>query len=261
MIPSLRRLPLVLALATMGTAFLHAYVSCQVTTLLHPLLHPLVAGTGVLLLLAAALFLLLPDTERPRWKSGRDLTLAFVLLFALAAAPGSFSSLALANRTVADPSALLKGKGAAEEDAATYAWKPDGAGVIPLEVTDLFMAIGLPKSMAALDGKKVRVIGQYDPSAQAQAEGSNRFHLVRFLMFCCAADAQPVALAVEGTPPADLPGMGWAQAVGTVHFEAMAKAKAKTGTGTQSPAADQQEPVLTLESVKAIPEPKDKFLY
>ena len=253
--PSLRRLPLVIALATIGTAFLHAYVSGQVATLLHPLLHPLVAGTGALLLLAAALFLLLPDTDRPRWKSGRDLTLALVLLFALAAAPGSFSSLALANRTVADPSALLKGKGAAEEDAAAYAWKPDGAGVIPLELTDLFMAVGLPKSMAALDGKKVRLIGQYDPPAQSERGG--RFHLVRFLMFCCAADAQPVALAVTGTPPADLPGMGWTQAVGTVHFEA----KAKTGAGTQAPSSDQREPVLTLESVKAIPEPKDKFLY
>ncbi|HEY8965292.1 MAG TPA: hypothetical protein VIM58_02540, partial [Candidatus Methylacidiphilales bacterium] len=184
-----RRMILPLALGALGTALLHARFGpqAQVKSLLHPLLHPLVAGAGFLLVAAAFVFLLFPP-ERPRagWKLGRDAALALAVLLVLAAAPDSFSSLALANRASADPSALLKGK--ADAAAEAYVWKPDATGVIPLEVTDLFMAVGLPQSVAALEGKKVRLLGQADKAEDGA------FHLVRFLMFCCAADAQPLAL-------------------------------------------------------------------
>ncbi|SDT96622.1 TIGR03943 family protein [Verrucomicrobium sp. GAS474] len=242
----LRRMFLPLVLGTLGTGLLHAWLSGQVTTLLHPLLHPLVAGGGIVLLLAAFLFLLFPLPPRPWWKSGRDALLAAALVLALAAAPGSFSSLALANRASADPGAVLRGK--AEADDEPFAWKPDSTGAIPLEVTDLFMAVGLPKSVAALEGKKVRLIGQATPGAgSGQSDGS--FRLVRFLMFCCAADAQPLAMSVRGAEPEGLANMGWAEAVGTVHYE-----DSKVTPG-------KQEPVLLLETAKAIPEPKERFLY
>ena len=242
---SFRRMLLPLALATLGTALLHAYFTGQVKTLLHPMLHPLVCGSGFVLLFAAFAFVAFPSGDRSLWKSGRDLLLALTFLVALAAAPDSFSSLALANRANADPTAILRGKSASDaaETEAAYAWKPDNNGVIPLEVTDLFMAVGLPKSMEALEGKKVRLLGQTAPDK----DNKEGFRLVRFLMFCCAADAQPVALAVEGARPAGLADMGWAEAVGTVHF--------------RNVAPDKQEPTITLESAKAIPEPKDKFLY
>lgn len=234
-----------LVLATLGAVLLHTWLSGQVQTLLHPLLRPLVAGGGLVLLATAVLVVALaPESEPPqpasrRWRrTARDLAVAVAVIGAVASAPTSFSALALANRAPTDPAAL-KRKAPANDDAAA-AWKPGPDGAIRLETVDLLMAADSPDTVAQLDGQRVRFLGQFSPG---DADG---FKVVRFLMFCCAADAQPVSVRVEGTPPA-AEKMAWVQVVGRVRFVETVPGK--------------HEPRVVVEKAEAVPAPSSQFLY
>jgi uncharacterized repeat protein (TIGR03943 family) len=235
-----------LVLATLGAILCHTWLSGQVQTLLHPMLRPLVLGGGIVLLGAAFLVIalaperepLLPAAAPRRWRrAARDVAVALTAAIAVAAAPQSFSALALANRVATtDPTALRK----KESDDAAAAWKPGADGMVRLETVDLLMAADAPDTVQQLDGQRVRFLGQFSP------DDSNGFKIVRFLMFCCAADAQPVSVQVDGAPPA-VEKMGWVQVIGRVHFPETVPGK--------------RQPRVTLEKVEAIPAPSDKFLY
>ena len=236
-----------LALGTLGATLLHTVVSGQVKTLLHPMLQPLVAGGGVALLLAAVLHASLASplgwsgagVGRIGWKIARDFLVALAVAGAVAVAPGSFSSLALANR-VADPSAVLK---KVENDQAPPL-QTDASGALKVETVDLLMAAEHPDTIQQMDGHRVRFIGQYLPG-----DGGN-LKIVRFLMFCCAADAQPVSVGIKTPATLIIPSidkMGWAEVAGTVHFPEDVPGK--------------RLPVVTAEEIKPIPEPSDKYIY
>ncbi len=234
-----------LVLATLGAVLLHTWVSGQVETLLHPLLRPLVLGGGIVLLGAAALAVALaPEHEAPqsalrRWRRGlRDAAVALAVIGAVAAAPSSFSALALSNRTSTDPAALRRQAPAGDDAAA--AWKPGADGAIRLETVDLLMAADAPDTVAQLEGQRVRFLGQFSP------DGGDAFKIVRFLMYCCAADAQPVSVQVDGAPPA-ADKMAWVEVTGRVRFVETVPGK--------------HQPRVTLEKVEAIPAPSSKFLY
>ena len=111
---------------------------------------------------------------------------------------------------------------AASNDPTQYLQKtPDGH--LLLEVTDLLFAADDDALRPALAGQTAEMIGQFMP-AKDDASG-RRFQLVRMFMVCCAADARPVAVAVE--KPADtkmraetdkLSELGWVRVVGKVDF-------------------------------------------
>ena len=236
-----------LALGTLGATLLHTVVSGQVKTLLHPMLQPLVAGGGVALLLAAVLHASLASplgwsgagVGRIGWKIARDFLVALAVAGAVAVAPGSFSSLALANR-VADPSAVLK---KVENDQAPPL-QTDASGALKVETVDLLMAAEHPDTIQQMDGHRVRFIGQYLPG------DAGNLKIVRFLMFCCAADAQPVSVGIKTPATLIIPSidkMGWAEVAGTVHFPEDVPGK--------------RLPVVTAEEIKPIPEPSDKYIY
>jgi len=248
----LRLQPLVeaLALGTLGATLLHTVASGQVKTLLHPMLQPLVAGGGIVLLLAALLHASLASPlgwsganpgqiGRMAWKIVRDLLVALAVAGAVAVAPGSFSSLALSNR-VADPSAVLK---KVENDQAPPL-QTDATGALKVETVDLLMAAEHPDTIQQMDGHRVRFIGQYLPG------DAGNLKIVRFLMFCCAADAQPVSVGIKTPATLAIPSidkMGWAEVAGTVHFPEDVPGK--------------RLPVVTAEEIKPIPEPSDKYIY
>ncbi len=107
-------------------------------------------------------------------------------------------------------------------DATQYLQKtPDGH--LLMEVTDLLFAADDDQMRVNLQGKQAEVIGQFMP-AKEDASGK-RFQLVRMFMVCCAADARPVAVAVEkpaqAAPRAEtdkLAELTWTKVVGTVDF-------------------------------------------
>ncbi len=111
---------------------------------------------------------------------------------------------------------------AANSDALQYLQKtPDGH--LLMEVTDLLFAADDDQMRASLQGQTAEVIGQFMP-AKEDASGK-RFQLVRMFMVCCAADARPVAVAVEKPAQAEaqteankLAELTWTKVVGKIDF-------------------------------------------
>ncbi|MEI8340882.1 MAG: hypothetical protein WCH43_05005, partial [Verrucomicrobiota bacterium] len=66
-------------------------------------------------------------------------------------------------------------------------------------------------------GKTIEMIGQLMPDSVNNASGS-RFKLVRMLMVCCAADARPVAVLVDGGEKTTIPDMSWVRVTGHATF-------------------------------------------
>jgi len=115
-----------------------------------------------------------------------------------------------------------------------------GGRAVALEVVDLLIAAQKPAAMKELSGKRVEFTGQILP-----AEGHN-FRLLRLLVLCCAADAQPLAVRVETHDGKSLPSMAWAKVTGKVAF-------VKKGHGSV--------PVVTAEEVSLIKKPNEPYLY
>jgi uncharacterized repeat protein (TIGR03943 family) len=127
-------------------------------------------------------------------------------------------------------------------DASQYLKKTPDGNVIA-EVTDLLFASDDDSMRPLFDKRKVEMIGQYMP---ADKGGADRFQIVRMFMVCCAADARPIAVAVESKDAPKLAEMAWARVVGTVDF----------------PVEDgHRVPILHAESVKACDPPAELMLY
>ena len=111
---------------------------------------------------------------------------------------------------------------------------------LAVEVVDLLVAAQNRTLMKEMDGKRVALTGQV-----LQSEAGN-FRLLRLLILCCAADAQPLAVRVETNEKTKPDQMVWVKVVGTAHFT-------KKGKGSV--------PVITAEQITAIPQPEEPYLY
>jgi uncharacterized repeat protein (TIGR03943 family) len=92
---------------------------------------------------------------------------------------------------------------------------PDGN--IVAEVLDLLYAAQDNVLRKDFEGKRVQLIGQLMPDKTSAAQGA-RFKAVRMFMYCCAADARPVATLVEADKMPELPEMTWIKIIGTPTF-------------------------------------------
>lgn len=90
-------------------------------------------------------------------------------------------------------------------------------GNIIVQVVDLLYAAQDHSLQADLKNQPLEMIGQLMPDTTDNVNGK-RFKLVRMFMFCCAADARPVAVTVESDqkPPGEE--MSWIKVVGKVEF-------------------------------------------
>jgi uncharacterized repeat protein (TIGR03943 family) len=116
---------------------------------------------------------------------------------------------------------------------------PDGN--VALEVTDLLYAEQEESLRKIVGGKTIEVIGQYLPGADTK-----QFKLVRMFIVCCAADARPVALPVEGGDQMNVSEMGWIRVTGKAAF-------------TQS--GDRTHVVMKADKVESIDPPPEAMLY
>ena len=127
-------------------------------------------------------------------------------------------------------------------DASQYLKKTADGNIIA-EVTDLLFASDDDTLRPLFEKRKVEMIGQFMPVDKG---GADRFQIVRMFMVCCAADARPIAVTVEGGQAPKLAEMAWARVVGTVSF----------------PVEDGHRlPILHAESVKACDPPAELMLY
>jgi uncharacterized repeat protein (TIGR03943 family) len=138
---------------------------------------------------------------------------------------------------------------------------PDKSGHIKTEVVDLMYAAQEPFTRKDFEGKAVELIGQFAPiKVKTGAEPkvpAGSFELFRLVMVCCAADAMPVAVRIEGKPqPKGLREMQWLKVTGRVQYRPRIKEE-----GDETDYGDIPEPVIVADSIKKIEAPPEKYLY
>jgi uncharacterized repeat protein (TIGR03943 family) len=140
--------------------------------------------------------------------------------------------------------------------------KPNKAGNIKVEITDLLYAAQEPSSRKDFEGKRVELIGQLvRPTARganAKIVDPNTFRVMRLVMVCCAADAMPAALKIQSVQkPDDQREMSWLKVTGVVHFRPRPKSVGDDGIDY----GDYPEPVIVADSIKKTEPPREKYLY
>jgi len=234
--------------------------SGQIAAYLHPAFHPWVLVSGVILLALAAGALVVPTDGRP--PRTRPVVSFFVLVVPLVAAmavsPGGFGATAVANRgLVEDPGqlagyspptdpALARVGGPVAEgtmmDPDTYL-KKTADGRIKVQTVDLLYASAEPTMREDFENKEIEVVGQFMPARLGNPNG-DRFQLVRLFVICCAADARPVAVAVESRET--FPEMTWLRVTGRATFPVV---------------SGRRSPLIVADSVKEIDPPEESFIY
>ncbi|KOV60318.1 membrane protein [Streptomyces sp. MMG1121] len=118
---------------------------------------------------------------------------------------------------------------------------PRGSGPVPLSVVDYASraAYGHGRS---LDGRPVRVTGFL------ALDGSGAPYLVRMALNCCAADAQPIKIALTGQLPPVLRPDAWLQVTGSY--------SPRLG---RDPVNNGPIPYLSVTSAQPVPVPHDPY--
>ena len=111
---------------------------------------------------------------------------------------------------------------------------------LAVEVVDLLVAAETPALIKQLDGKRIELTGQVLGAA------AGNFRLLRLLVLCCAADAQPLAVQVESRDQTKRDQMAWVKVVGRAHFVSKGKGAI---------------PVITAEKITVVPQPDEPYLY
>ena len=119
-------------------------------------------------------------------------------------------------------------------------------GNLQVQVIDLLYAAQDTSMRADFDGKTVETIGQVMPD-DSHNSGGNRIKVMRMFMYCCAADAKPIAAEVEvPANTANSPEMSWVKVVGKVEFPIE---------------GGRTIPILKASSVKVTDPPEETMLY
>jgi len=153
----------------------------------------------------------------------------------------------LPTKNGSQPAATPAPQAATSQTAADNYLPKSKDGNIEVQVIDLLYAAQDSSMRADFEGKTVETIGQLMPDDTNNA-GGNRFKLMRMFMYCCAADAKPIATLVENPPQTTaIPQeMSWVRVVGKVSFPIE---------------GGRTIPVLKALSVKQAPPPEETMLY
>lgn len=215
-------------LVAWGGVLLFSFAAGRLT-LLHPSFRPFAVAAGIILVALAFVILRDPASSAAcdgdcspqpmnRLTIGRLLTflvLILPILAAVVASPSGFSAATMRNRGFATEAAALP---PAARDSAPEDFIPKNAdGNYALEVPDLLFAVEDEIMRDTFENKTVEVVGQLLPETTRDVTG-NRFRLVRMFMNCCAADARPIALTVEGRNRSDAEEMTWVKVIGRATF-------------------------------------------
>lgn len=262
-------------LAVWGTVLLTIFFTGRICAYLHPTFQPLALVAGCALVGFAFLVLIAPETANVHGSAARSsvgsvlasLILVVPLLLAFSTTSDSFGASAVANRIYVQDLAQLPGArlpAAAQSSSPVEPALPDDGspsakanqddqfslpknklGQIQAQVVDFLYATQLPEVRVELENKPVEVVGQLMPAKTNNPKG-NRYVLIRMLMTCCAADAQPVALPIEPQRKPDLPDMTWVKVTGKAGFPVE---------------GGQHKPLIQDAVIEKIDPPGEPFLY
>lgn len=233
-----------------ATVMLHTIWSGQINHLLSPLFRNYVLVAAVVLIVLSVLYVLLyqPSAQEsatslapanPLRQLGRWLVLLLPLIAASVLSPSALSSTTMNNRSSTAGVAAMPSWNEESKAKAKEAVDADPNQAVPVEVTDLLTIARTPAQLQAFDGRKIRTVGLF------AHQPDNPPKLVRWIMFCCAADAQPAAVEMSGNTTGAWKDEQWLEVIGTAHF-----------TSTLGHVA----PSIEVDSIKPTQEPDEPFL-
>ncbi|XHR26863.1 MAG: hypothetical protein ACFUZC_13035 [Chthoniobacteraceae bacterium] len=130
--------------------------------------------------------------------------------------------------------------GMAAADSSLNNAQDPGGRTVPVDVIELLSAAGNPDLQRKLAGRDIDITGQV-----LDSNGGN-FRVMRLLILCCAADAQPLAVQVRAHGLHKPPQMTWVKITGRVAFTAKGKATI---------------PVIDAREIAVVTQPEEPFLY
>ena len=232
-----------------AVVMLHTIATGHINRLLSPLFRNYVFIAAVLLIVLSALYILLyqpteetapalAPTGRLR-QLGRWLVLLLPVIAASILSPAALSSTTLNNRASTAGVSAMPSWDAASQEKAKQVLDSDPNQPVPVEVTDLITLSRTPAQIQAFEGRKVQSVGLF-----VQQPGSSP-KLVRWIMWCCAADAQPASVELTGNTSGNWKDTQWLEVTGTAHFPST---------------LGHVVPQIEVESIKPTQEPDEPYL-
>lgn len=241
------------ALTLWGATLIWFYWADKLILYIKPVYHPLVLGAGVVLILLALreLFALLTEHrsadccrgghEQHHHAAGRLAALVVMVPLVINALVPStgLASYAVGKRATVDFSALTSQMTADYEAELARAEQMDQE-YPELTIAQILTLAG--QDPARAEGRKFSTIGFVYHQEGLPAD---LFVLVRFLMWCCAADAQPIYLPVRWPEAAQIEGDRWVKVRGALAY-------AEVG--------GQRAPLLEADHVDLIKRPRNQYM-
>ncbi len=232
-----------------ATVMLHTIATGHINRLLSPMFRTYVLTAAILLAVLSVLYVLLyqptaesgpplAPTGRLR-QFGRWLVLLVPIVAASVLSPTALSSTTASARGL-NGAAPMPSWNAASQKNAQDALAADPNQPVPVEVTDLITLSRSPEQIKAFDGRKVRTVGLF----VAQAGGAPK--LVRWIMWCCAADAVPASVELSGNTSGTWKDTQYLEVVGTAHFPStLGHVVPSIDVDTITPTQEPDEPYLS----------------
>ena len=224
-----------LVLGAWGCLMLHLATSGTLLVLQHPRFHILTLAGGLLFVLLSLAY---PYLFEPRDNPVRQSLSTTAVLGLLLVLPLGFQLFYPVDRYSPD---RLLGRSSGSfglvslrpfDAPPDLTWLDQAGGPAPqVPMLDLLIAAEYPELRPKLEGRRVRVLGQWLPDEN----GEGRSKLVRMMMFCCAADARPIGLWIApltSPPPAQA---AWIEVEGTLHMGEQAELLDPVPTPAEAP--------------------------
>lgn len=228
----------------------HTVATGRINHLLIPLFRNYVIIAAVVLAILSALYLLLyqPTTEtapalaptgRLR-QFGRWLVLLVPLVAASILSPSALSSTTMANRSATAGIAPLPTMDQASQAKAKEAIDSNPNQPAAVDVTDLISISQRPAQIQSFEGRTVQSVGLFSQEAGGAPK------LVRWIMWCCAADAQPASVELTGNITGTWKDSQWVEVTGKAHFPStLGHAVPQIEVQSIAPTQEPDEPYLS----------------
>jgi uncharacterized repeat protein (TIGR03943 family) len=201
-----------------GTIMLHTLIAGHINRLLNPMFRNYVGIAAIVLLVLSVLHLLLyrpnPENTPGLWRQlGRWLVLLVPVIAASVMSPAALSNTTAQLRSSGpNGSAAMPSYSNASAQNAKAALDTDPNVPAPMEVPDLVTISHSPDMIRKFNGHQVHVIGLF-------ASGDSP-KLMRWIMWCCAADAAPSSVNLTGELGGPWKDQQWLDVTGTATFPA-----------------------------------------
>jgi uncharacterized repeat protein (TIGR03943 family) len=234
-----------------AVVMMHTVATGHINELLSPLFRNYVIIAGVMLAVLSVLYLVLyqPTTENPPTLAptgrlrqfGRWLVLLVPMVVASVLSPSALSSTTLNNRM--SPTAGVTPMPSFGQESAAKAKEAIDAPSdqpVPVDVTDLITISQHPDQIKAFDGRRVHCIGLW------VHQSSDAPKLVRWIMWCCAADALPASVEMTGNTSGAWKDSQWIEVIGKAHFPStLGHVTPQIEVESVAPAQEPDEPYLS----------------